>query len=134
MKKDNIWDKDEYCVYLHDGRGWNSKDVYIGYAKGDPRKRWYNKWGGHNYHHGKIGDALDRIPLYLWDHVILQKGLSKEEAEIWETIYILEYDSIDNGLNAILGNGLKMIGMTRAQALENREECLRRLRERLEKV
>lgn len=91
---------ENYTVYMHrlyDGR------VYIGITSKKPENRWKN---GHGY--SKSKKFYNAILKYGWDafeHVILETGLTKEQAEAREVELIAEYDSTNRskGFNVALG-------------------------------
>lgn len=94
-----------YCVYMHKNRK-NGK-VYIGITGGNPLYRWNHGKGYKENEH--FSRAINK---YGWeegfDHIILNDGLSKEEAEKLEIEYISKYNSTDqdNGYNIQLGGNL----------------------------
>lgn len=117
-----------YSVYRHSTRWLKTGNVYIGQTKGDPKKRWYDRNGMHNYRHGKCGIAFDSLPFdTFWEHEILHSGLTKQQADVLETIEILRADAVRQGLNSRYGNGLKYIGMTKAQAEKDPAAAIEKL-------
>ena len=90
-----------YTVYLHLNK-INGKRYY-GVTSLKPKNRWAN---GKGYPRNK--HFTDAINLYGWEnfeHIIVAKGLTKEEAGWIETVLIAEYDSTnkDKGYNISLG-------------------------------
>lgn len=79
---------DTYCVYRHVSP---SGKVYIGITCRVPRYRWNN---GNGYpHNAYFNNAIQR---YGWDnfkHEILLEGLTKEQAELAEQLFIGYYHS-----------------------------------------
>lgn len=91
----------EWCVYKHTNK-LNGK-CYIGITSQDVRIRWNGGWGYQYCPH-----FWKAIQKYGWDnfeHEILYRGLTKEEAESWEVDLIAEYLSADCrfGYNVSLG-------------------------------
>lgn len=91
---------ESYTVYMHrlyDGR------VYIGITSKSPEQRWKNGRG-----YDKNRKFYNAIVKYGWDsfeHIVLETGLSKEDAEKREVELIAEYDSTSRkkGFNVSLG-------------------------------
>lgn len=81
---------DNYTLYMHVVP--NGKK-YIGITSKDPVKRWN---GGSGYNSNE--DFHRDIKKYGWGnikHKILQKNMSKEEAEYWEVELIAKYHTMD---------------------------------------
>ena len=102
----------KYLVYKHTNKV--NGLVYIGITSMKPKKRWAN---GYGYKPGKDKDGNERS-LYFWnaiqkygwdgfDHLILVRCLTKEEAEWLEIQLIAAYDSTDRskGYNLTKGGG-----------------------------
>ena len=90
-----------YTVYLHLNK-INGKRYY-GITSMKPKNRWRNGKGYYGNKH-----FTDAINLYGWEnfeHIIVAKGLTKEEAGWIETVLIAEYDTTnpDKGYNNSLG-------------------------------
>lgn len=90
----------EYTVYKHTSP---SGKVYVGITKQPVKQRWH---GGRGY----IGNPAfwNAIQKYGWDnfeHVVLETGLSPEEASEKERFYIAHFRSLNtqNGYNIDLG-------------------------------
>lgn len=88
-----------YTVYKHT---FPNGKVYIGITGQTPSRRWRE---GHGYEGQPVFDAIVK---YGWDnieHTILEKGLTKEQAEEKEKYYIKEYNSLShaNGYNIETG-------------------------------
>lgn len=93
-------ESENYTVYMHrlyDGR------VYIGITSKRPEQRWRNGSGYSNS--GKFYNAIRKHGWDSFEHIILETGLSREEAEKREVELIAEYDSTDRkkGFNVSLG-------------------------------
>ena len=102
----------KYLVYKHTNKV--NGLVYIGITCQKPNARWKN---GKGYKPGKDKDGNEKT-LYFWnaiqkygwdgfDHLILVRGLTKEEAEWLEIQLIAAYDSTDRskGYNMTKGGG-----------------------------
>ena len=84
-----------YTVYLH---LFPNEKTYVGITCQKVERRWRN---GKGYEGQLVYDAIKK---YGWDnikHIILENGLSKEQAEEKEKYYIKKYDSLShrNGYN-----------------------------------
>lgn len=90
----------EYCIYIHINK-INNK-VYIGQtSQFPPTKRWLHGEG-----YKKCSKFYNAIQKYGWDnfeHIILEKGLTLEQANKREQYYIKIYNSINNGYNIKIG-------------------------------
>jgi group I intron endonuclease len=102
----------KYLVYKHTNKV--NGLVYIGITCQKPEKRWDK---GRGYKPAKDANGNEK-PLYFWnainkygwdgfDHLILVRGLTKEEAEWLEIQLIAAYDSTDpnKGYNLTKGGG-----------------------------
>jgi group I intron endonuclease len=102
----------KYLVYKHTNKV--NGLVYIGITCQKPEKRWQK---GRGYKPAKDANDNEK-PLYFWnainkygwdgfDHLILVRGLTKEEAEWLEIQLIAAYDSTDpnKGYNLTKGGG-----------------------------
>ena len=102
----------KYLVYKHTNKV--NGLVYIGITCQKPERRWRN---GYGYKPGKDENGNEKS-LYFWnaiqkygwdgfDHLILVRGLTKEEAEWLEIQLIAAYDSTDRskGYNLTKGGG-----------------------------
>lgn len=78
-----------YSVYKHKNK-INGK-VYIGITKQCPKKRWDNGNGYKDNTH--FYNAIKKYGWNSFEHIILFKGLSKEEAQVTEIKLIEEYKS-----------------------------------------
>lgn len=84
----------KFIVYQHKNK-MNNKS-YIGITSQDPEKRWNN---GEGY---KLQPFYEAIKKYGWDnfeHIILEKNLTKKQAEEKEQFYIKYFDSYRKGYN-----------------------------------
>lgn len=93
--------KTGYYVYMHKNKS-NGK-VYIGITSQKPEQRWRN---GTNYYGNKYFNRS--IHKYGWDgfeHIILYKNLTKEEAEMKEIELIKEYNSTNRDYGYNIENG-----------------------------
>lgn len=80
MEKDT---KNTYSVYVHINKKNNKK--YVGITSIDPICRWEN---GHGYHQQMFGNAINKYGWDAFEHIILNTGLTKEEACKKEKYYI----------------------------------------------
>lgn len=90
-----------YCVYMHKNKQ-NGK-VYIGQTCQKPERRWSNGYG-----YKGCPKFYSAIQKYGWDgfeHLIIQKHLTKEEADNLEKELIAKYDSTskETGYNISIG-------------------------------
>lgn len=89
----------KYCVYLHTNQ-LNGKK-YVGITCRKPEYRWNSGKGYSNQ--PKFYNAIKK---YGWDsftHTIIAKGLPEECAKTYEKIYIVLFDTIENGYNNTAG-------------------------------
>ena len=87
-----------YCVYKHTSP---SGKCYIGITRQDPLLRWDSGWG-----YCEQPKFFNAIKKYGWDsfeHEILERELTQQEAQQKEKAYITQYDSFLNGYNVTLG-------------------------------
>ena len=93
-------EQSNYTVYMHrlyDGR------VYIGITSKKPEQRWLN---GRGYEKSKkFYNAILKYGWNSFEHIILESGLTKDQAEKREVELIAEYDSTNRfkGFNVALG-------------------------------
>lgn len=102
--------QDTYCLYAHQNL-INSK-VYIGISK-DVKKRWRNREKGY-LHCDKIYNAFQK---YGWDnfsHIVIDEGLTKEEACKREQAMIFLFKFSDMSYN-ITDGGEGTSGITRSE-------------------
>ena len=117
-----------YTVYLHLNK-INGKRYY-GITSLEPKNRWHN---GKGYPRNK--HFTDAINLYGWEnfeHIIVAKGLTKEEAGWIETVLIAEYDTTnpDKGYNITKGGeGTKGVNPRDYMTEETKIEQSRKLSE-----
>ena len=77
--------------------------VYIGQTKQSLKNRWSNGYG-----YRECPKFWRAIQKYGWDnfeHIILEQGLTLDEANNKEQYYIKKYDAIANGYNISIGGG-----------------------------
>lgn len=82
----------EYYIYMHKNK-INGK-IYIGQTCQNPSHRWRQGAGYQGCTH-----FYSAILKYGWDnfeHIILEEGLTKEEADLKETYFINKYNTIDD--------------------------------------
>lgn len=96
-----------FCVYMHVNKTNNKK--YIGQSC-----RVKERWEHNGIHYKKSPAFWAAIQKYGWDnfeHIILEEGLTADEANEKEKFYILKYNTIDShyGYNIVIGgnNGKK---------------------------
>lgn len=85
-----------YIVYKRQLK--NDNRVYIGYTKLSLHER----AGRNGRKYANCEKFFDAILEYGWDNFesqILKENLSKKEAIYWESFYIQQYNSIQNGFN-----------------------------------
>lgn len=92
----------KYCVYAHINK-INNK-AYIGITSRKPEIRWGKDGRGYRQQE-KFYRAIQKYGWDNFEHKILINDLNEEEALELESIYIENYDSINNGYN-ILQNGI----------------------------
>lgn len=120
-----------YYIYMHQ-TDYIDEGIYIGQTKNEPSKRWYDKWGRCAYKSGKFGKKLEVCPFEWWEHIVIKSGVqSAEEADILETMYILQHNSVRQGCNSNYGRGLKYIGWTREEAETDPAAAIEKLKEEL---
>ena len=91
----------DFCVYMHVNKANGKK--YIGITSGNPLTRWAN---GKGYYRNKhFSDAIIKYGWANFDHVILQSGLSKDEACAEEQRLIKLYGTQDKNKGYNLTNG-----------------------------
>lgn len=81
----------DYCVYIHTSP---SNKRYIGITSQKPERRWRNN--GNGYSDSPV--FFNAIKRYGWDnfnHEIMLSGLSYEEAEMYEVMFIRLFRSTD---------------------------------------
>lgn len=84
--------KEKYTIYMHKNK-INGK-VYIGQTSLEPKKRWLN---GRGYTRcTKFYSAIQKYGWNNFEHIILKKDLSLQEANYWEEYYIKLYNSTDS--------------------------------------
>jgi group I intron endonuclease len=111
----------DYSVYCHI---FPNGKRYVGITSLEPSKRWGN--GGSNYGHQPLIKAA--INKYGWDnisHEILEKGLTKKEAEDKEVYYISLYKSNERSFGYNIENGGNAQGKVSEESKEkNRKSNL----------
>lgn len=83
-----------YYVYRHKNK-INNKS-YIGITCQQPEKRWAN---GEGYKHQPFYEAIQKYGWNNFEHIILEQGLTKEQATRRERFYIKCFNSFKNGYN-----------------------------------
>ena len=98
-----------YVIYCHKNK-INSK-CYIGITQQKPKRRWQN---GVGYKTQNFYRAIEKYGWNNFEHIILEEGLSLEEATKKEKDYIKEFNSIvPNGYNISIGGESGNIGAIR---------------------
>lgn len=91
-----------YTIYVH--RNKYNGMCYVGQTSLPPQKRWQ---GGSSYRAERgclLGKAIKEFGWDAFEHIILETGLSKEDADEAERKYTKEYNSITpNGYNTDSG-------------------------------
>ena len=111
-----------YCVYVHI---LPNDKKYYGMTSQNPKKRWNHGYG----YKGKNIEFFNDVLFYGWDnieHIVVAKGLTKEEAEWLEEELIRTnrtYDS-EYGYNIKIGNKFIMTEEHKVKISEaNRGKC-----------
>jgi group I intron endonuclease len=102
--------EDSYCLYAH--QNLTNNKVYIGISK-NVKKRWRNKEKGY-LHCDKIYNAFQK---YGWDgfsHIVIEEGLSKEEACAREHAMIFLFKFSNMSYN-ITDGGEGTVGVKRSE-------------------
>lgn len=96
--------ENNYIIYKHTNRINNL--VYIGQTKNNPNTRWQN---GNGYKRQDFYKAIEEFGWDNFDHEIIEKNLTSEEADELERYWIQYYHSDDPnyGYNKDSGNGGK---------------------------
>ena len=90
-----------YCVYTHTNKV-NGK-VYVGLTSMTPEERWRD---GKGYHIGTyFRNAIDKYGWDNFEHEIIKKNLTKDEASYWEQFYISFYNSTDRKYGYNMSSG-----------------------------
>lgn len=92
-----------YTVYRHYNRLTNKS--YIGMTSQNPKRRWHNGWGYKN--NSKMWSDIKESDWNKdWEHNIIGKFEDKQEALNVEEMFILLFDSTNDGYNtSTYGNG-----------------------------
>lgn len=80
-----------YCIYMHENKINGKK--YIGQTCKSLSKRWKN---GEGYQNTYMGNAIKKYGWNNFNHIILEKNLTKEEADEKENYYIELYNTRNN--------------------------------------
>ena len=90
----------KYTIYMHKNK-INNK-IYIGQTSRSVEERW--RKNGYGYRtQPKFYNAILKYGWDNFEHIILETGLSKEEADKKEVYWIAYYDSMNNGYNLCSG-------------------------------
>lgn len=92
-------DSHNYCVYVHVNKINQKK--YVGITSKPPEERW--KKDGYGYKTQNFYYAIQKYGWGNFEHIILDTGLTYEEANAKEKEYIEKYDSCKNGYNCSYG-------------------------------
>ena len=80
-----------YFIYIHINK--TNLKVYVGQTCQQPQRRWRN---GKSYATNQNTHFANAIRKWGWDnfeHIILEEGLTKSQADFYESMYIREYDA-----------------------------------------
>lgn len=100
--------EDKYSVYAHINKQ-NGK-MYIGCTgKFPPSLRWGKNGSGYNNGQEKFQKAIEKYGWDSFEHVVLEFGLSQEDALYLEETLIAKYDTVENGYNAAYGGRLNRL-------------------------
>lgn len=107
MEDNTLW-----CVYIHISP---SNKVYVGITSKDPHERWNNGWG--YYKNNYFWKAIQKYGWDNFEHKILFKGLTKEEACKKEVELIAFYNSTNrnSGYNLSIGGSYGALGVVRSK-------------------
>lgn len=128
-----------YTIYVHKNK--INGMCYVGQTSKKPTERWY---GGSAYREDRgclLGKAIKEFGWDAFEHIILETGLSKEEADEAERRYTEEYNSVTpNGYNTDSGGkkGNKKSNLVREHFKERKpyertEETRRKISESAKK-
>lgn len=120
---------DEYQVYMHENIV-NGKR-YIGATKNTWQDRWRSKYRKSRY----MSAAVAKYPDECWKHYVLADGLSKQEAAIYEKLYILGYQTNDRRKGYNIGHGGEGVGnVDKLKFAQSKEKYHEHLSEAMKKV
>lgn len=104
MNEENKW-----CIYIHTNKINGKK--YVGITSKEPKRRWGKNGTGYGKSQPKFRNAILKYGWENFEHEILFKNLTREEAEKYEIEFIKKYKTITNkyGYN-ILSGGFKSKG------------------------
>ena len=94
---------EKYCIYIHKNK-INNK-IYVGQTK-NIKERW--KPSAYD-NCSKFYNAIQKYGWENFEHIILEEGLTLEEANLKETYYIRQYNSVEEGYNLNYGGNNKNI-------------------------
>lgn len=80
-----------YFIYLHINK-INLK-VYVGQTCQSPQRRWRNGKSYSTNQNTHFANAIRKYGFDNFEHIILEEGLTKNQADFYESMYIREYDS-----------------------------------------
>lgn len=88
---------------------------YIGITCNSTARRWQNGSGymhkeNGRYHQPKFANAINKYGWENFEHIILEDGLSKDEACEKEKYYISYFNTIENGYNCYDGGDVGRLG------------------------
>ena len=91
-----------FSIYLHQNK--NDKKVYIGQTCQQLEKRWHTKGEGYR-RHPRFYAAIQADGWDNFEHIVLEEGLTQEEANEKERFYIQLYDATnpEYGYNMLPG-------------------------------
>lgn len=93
--------EDKYTIYLH--RNIINQKCYVGQTKElNPTRRWRNDGSGYKSQ-TKFYNAIQKYGWENFEHIILDVVNTIEEANQKEQLYIILFDSYNNGYNADYG-------------------------------
>ena len=100
----------EYCVYKHTNR--ENDKVYIGITCQKPKRRWQNGIGykpkkdeNGNKKSSRFWNAINKYGWDGFDHLVLVRGLTEDEAKWLEIQLIAAYDSTNREKGYNVSNG-----------------------------
>lgn len=80
-----------YVVYIHINK--TNMKVYVGQTCQLPQRRWRNGKSYLSNQNTHFANAIRKYGFENFEHIILEEGLTKNQADFYEAMYIKEYNS-----------------------------------------
>lgn len=93
----------KYVVYVHINK--TNLKVYVGQTGQSLQRRWRDGKGYLNCD-TYFSNAIKKYGWDSFEHIVLEEGLTKSEADFYEKMYIREYKSYDRRYGYNLNNNL----------------------------